>query len=127
MDWQPISEAALWDEILSAERRMNPQVLRLWEAIKITPEKWSETTHGAIGGGFWVVAIIGKRVIWFNDIEDGFDCSSYVVPGEIAEYFCSQYELEMAVQTMLTFIETGRVATVRRAAPIAGHLQAGNE
>ena len=104
---------------------MNPQILRLWENIKILPEKWTEQTYGTVGGGFWVVAIIGNRVIWFNDIEDGFNCSSYVVAGKLAEYFCNQDELEMAVQHVLTIIETGRNAIVRCSAPIPGEWQPG--
>lgn len=123
MDWAPISEAKLWDKIISAEGRMNPQLLRLWETIKILPEKWSEQTYGTVGGGFWVVAVIGNRVIWFNDIEDGFNCSSYVVAGKLAEYFCNQDELEIAVQHVLTIIETGRDAIARCSAPIAGEWQ----
>ena len=125
MDRTPISEAGLWGKLISAEGRMNPQVLRLWETIKILPEKWTEQTYGTVGGGFWVVAIIGNRVIWFNDIEDGFNCSSYVVAGKLAEYFCNQDELEMAVQHVLTIIETGRNAIVRCSAPIPVEWQPG--
>ncbi|WP_198043905.1 hypothetical protein [Janthinobacterium sp. 1_2014MBL_MicDiv] len=97
---------------------MGPQVLRLWESIKIPPEKWAEQTYGTVGGGFWVVAVIGSRVIWFHDIEDGFNCSSYVVAGKLSEYFCNQDELEIAVQNMLAIIETGRDSIARRSVPI---------
>jgi len=120
MDWEPISEAALWDKIIDAEGRMNPQLFRLWEAIRITPEKWNETSYGALGGGFWVVAIIGNRAIWFNDIEDGFNCSSYIVLGKLAEYWCNQDELEHAVQNILTLIEIGIDFSVRCSPPIPG-------
>ncbi|HBF51917.1 MAG TPA: hypothetical protein DDX04_17970 [Massilia sp.] len=119
MDWEPISEADLRDRIIGAEGRMSPRISHLWETIKIPPQKWAEQTYGTVGGGFWVVAIIGNRVIWFNDIEDGFNCSSYVVVGELAEYFCNQDELEIAVQDVLTIIETGRSAITRCAAPVA--------
>jgi len=118
MDWEPISEAGLWDKILAAEDRMDPPIRRLWEAIKIPPEKWSEETHGTEGGGFWVVAIIGTRAIWFNDIEDGFNCSSYIVAGTLTAYFCDQDELETAVKKILTFIEMGTdSAEMTRARP----------
>jgi hypothetical protein len=102
---------------------MSPQISRLWEVIKISPEKWSEKTYGTTGGGFWVVAMIGNRVIWYNDIEDGFNCSSYVVAGRLAEYFCNQDELELAVQNLLPIIETGRDWTRRCSAPIPGKWQ----
>ena len=123
MSWEPISEAGLWDEIISAEGRMSLQVLRLWEAIKIRPEKWAEQTYGTAGRGFWVVAIIGNRVIWFNDIEEGFNCSSYTTAGTLAEYFCNQDQLEIAVQNILTIIKTGKDSIVRCSAPVPGEWQ----
>lgn len=113
MDWTPITEAALLNNITAAERRMNPPVFRLWEVIKTAPEKWTEKTYGAEGEGFWVVAVIGHRAIWYNDIEDGFNCSSYTAAGELAEYFCNQDALEHAVQHVLSMIETGGGPTPR--------------
>jgi hypothetical protein len=120
MEWEPISEADLWSKIIGAEDRMSPQILRLWEAIKVPPQKWTEQTYGTVGGGFWVVAIIGNKVIWFNDIEDGFNCSSYVVFGQLDEYFCNQDELEVAVQDVLMIIETGSGSIARCSAPLPG-------
>jgi len=105
MKWKPISEAELLKTISDAERRMTPQLFRLWEAIKIPPEKWSEADYGSEGGGFWVVAVIGRKAVWFNDIEDGFNCSLYTSPGQLAEYFCDQDALELAVQKVLFMIE----------------------
>ncbi|GGY21785.1 hypothetical protein GJV26_26975 [Massilia dura] len=125
MGWAPISEAELWDKIIGAEGRMSPHIFRLWEVIKITPEKWSEKSYGMDGGGFWVVAVIGNRAIWFNDIEDGFNCSSYIVTGKLTEYFCNQDELEMAVQNILTIIEVGHDFSVRCSAPIPGEWMPG--
>ena len=56
---------------------MSPQLFRLWEVIKITPQKWSEKSYGKVGGGFWVVALVGCSAIWYNDIEDGFNRSPF--------------------------------------------------
>jgi hypothetical protein len=118
MDWEPISESELRDKILAAEKRVSPRLLRLWNAIRIKPEKSAEDSCGAHGGGFWVVAIIGSTAIWFNDIEDGFDYSSYTVAGKLAEYYCNQYELEMTVRNILSRIETGKASAPRRGAPV---------
>ena len=104
MDWKPISEERIWDNINSAYERMNFAQKRLWEVVKIDPEKWQEGSYGKVGGGFWVVAIIGKTVIWFNDIEDGFNQSKYNEHGEIDEYSCNQDELEWALQNLLNEI-----------------------
>lgn len=123
MDWMPISEVELWDLVIRAEARMSPQLSRVWQAIKITPQKWSEPSYGKEGGGFWVVAVIGENAIWYNDIEDGFNRSSYRHHGELDEYVCNQDELEVAVQGVLALIETGINIIPRRSAPVAGVYQ----
>ncbi|AMC33884.1 hypothetical protein [Janthinobacterium sp. B9-8] len=107
MEWQPISSDALWDKINSACARMDADQLKLWEVIRITPEKWSQHTFGDLGGGFWVVAIFGEMVIWFNDIEDGFNRSNYKTYGTIEQYRCNQDELEWSVQQVMNLVSTG--------------------
>ncbi len=87
---------------------MNPAQRSLWEATKIAPEKWTQEPYGRDGGGFWVVALLGRNVVWFNDIEDGFNCSHYSQYGEIDEYYCDQDDLDQAVQSLLHLIATGQ-------------------
>ena len=120
MEWQPISEAAIWDKINDAYLRMNPIQGRLWDAIKIIPEKWQLHPYGDVGGGFWVVAIIGRRVLWFNDIEDGFNLSVYSRFGQIEQYWCNQDELEWAVQSVADILESGSDDSGRASPPITG-------
>ncbi|TPN86666.1 hypothetical protein FJ987_06415 [Mesorhizobium sp. CU2] len=79
-----INEATI--DISAAERR-------LWEHISILPEKWKQEPYGTQGGGFWIVGLIGRNVIWYNDIEDGFNLSRYTTYGEIGEYWCNQDSL----------------------------------
>jgi hypothetical protein len=105
--WQPISEVAIWDKLNAGVDRMGTRQKKLWEAIQIMPEKWSQPLHGKVGGGFWAVGIIGPTVLWFNDIEDGFNHSSYSRYGIIDQYSCNQSELEEAVQRLLDIIDTG--------------------
>jgi hypothetical protein len=66
-----------------------------WERIRIEPEKWRCSPWGDATGGFWAVAIDDGRVLWFNDIEEGFNWSRYSTRGTIDEYFCNQDELEI--------------------------------
>jgi hypothetical protein len=63
-----------------------------WERIRIEPEKWRCSPWGDETGGFWAVAIDGARVLWFNDIEEGFNWSRYSTRGAIGEYLCDQTE-----------------------------------
>lgn len=107
MDWTPISETAIWDKVIQAELRMNLEQSRLWEAVKITPSKWQQSPWGSDGGGFWVVGLIGNQVIWFNDIEDGFNISQYKNYGQIEDYWCNQDELEWTIQSVLNSIQKG--------------------
>jgi hypothetical protein len=99
--WSPISESDIWDLINRGWDKMSLPQRRLWEIIKIDPVKWHQNTYGALGGGFWVVAIFGTTVIWFNDIEHGFNRSSWTTPGTIDEYWCNQDELQWTIQHVL--------------------------
>lgn len=118
MEWSPISENAMWDLLLTAESQMDIEVSRFWEAVRVTPEKWKQHPYGDQGGGFWVVGVIGSRVIWFNDIEDGFNVSSYSNFGEIGEYWCNQDELEHVLLQLLYCVQTGVPITGRASPPI---------
>ena len=64
-----------------------------WERIRIEPEQWRCSPWGDETGGFWAVAIDDGRVLWFNDIEEGFNWSRYSTRGTIDEYVCDQTEL----------------------------------
>lgn len=107
VDWEPISEADLRKRIRQGVARMTPAQLRLWETIRIEPEKWQQHPYGAQGKGFWAVAVIGRTVVWYNDLEDGFNRSRYTEYGTIADYWCNQDELEVAVQYVQTALERG--------------------
>jgi len=118
VDWEPISEVELLDVINSACRRMNPAQHRLWEAIKIDPQKWSQHPWGDVGGGFWVAAIVGKECLFYNDIEDGWNWSVYEAYGEIRDYWCNQDELELAVQHIIDGIGAEGFSVPRRGPPM---------
>lgn len=108
--WRPISEAELWDEINRGCEKMTEAQRRLWEAIKVSPQKWLQHPWGDQGGGFWVVAVLGQIIVWFNDIEDGFNRSYYTEYGVIRDYWCNQDELGWTVQHLLDEIQTGHAS-----------------
>ena len=100
--WKPADKETIeknigWcNDILSLQQ----DCFKFWEYIRVEPEKWSEETMGEEGGGFWVVGIIGKKVIYYNDIEDGFNISGYTNYGKIDEYACGQLELYSLVESI---------------------------
>lgn len=102
-----ITESEIWDAINAAEARMSAEQLRLWECIAITPNKWKQHPYGDLVAGFWVVAVIGRFIIWFNDIESGFNFSEYTLFGEIGSYGASPDALEATVQHVLNMLDGG--------------------
>lgn len=107
MTWTPITEAEIRNELNSSWEKMSLPQRRLWDVIKVDPEKWRQNPWGNEGGGFWVVAVFGKTVIWYNDIEEGFNRSVYESYGTISEYWCNQDELEWTIQHVLDEIREG--------------------
>jgi hypothetical protein len=95
--WKPILLDNLYNLILSGVLELNDKQRNFWNLVKIDPEKWEEIEYGNEGGGFWVCAIFGNEVIWYNDIEEGFNISKYDTYGHIGTYECSQAELNWSV------------------------------
>ena len=126
MEWRPIAEDRIWELMNSARTRMNPLERRFWDAIRIDPEKWTQHPYGDIGGGFWAVALLGRRVVWFNDIENGFNWSNYRDYGSIPEeeYRCNQDRLESTIRELMNIVTTGYGIGGRAGPPIPGEFPA---
>ena len=107
IDWEPISGKALLKRIVQGCARMPEENRRLWASIRIHPEKWEQHPYGDAGGGFWVVALIGRTVIWYNDLEDGFNRSVYSRYGLIDDYWCNQDELDITVRYLASVLRGG--------------------
>jgi hypothetical protein len=105
--WQPITEVALLKRIAQGEARMTMAQARVWSAVRIPPQKWKQDPSGSEGNGFWVVGLIGKTVIWYNDREEGFNRSRYSIHGTIEDYWCNQDELEVTVAYLVAALEKG--------------------
>ena len=101
-----MTESEIWDEINNSWDRMSLPVKRVWEVIKIYPEKWHHASFRN-EAEFWVVAIFGNTVIWYNDIEEGFNRSRYIKYGEIQEYWCNQDNLEWTLEHVSDEIKDG--------------------
>ena len=99
-DWKPISLSDLNKEIENGVKLMSQDQLELWRKVSIKPEKWIEEEFGKEGGGFWVVAIYGNHVVWYNDIEEGFNISTYSTYGKIEEYWAEQDELQWTINKL---------------------------
>lgn len=107
MEWKPITLIGLYDEIQRTETELNGELWNFWQLIQIDPAKWQEKEYGEEGGGFWVVAICGTKVIYYNDIEEGFNISHYKTYGQIEEYCCNQDQLNESVMRLFDLVKFG--------------------
>ncbi|MFD1983404.1 hypothetical protein ACFSOZ_12070 [Mesorhizobium newzealandense] len=117
-----MDEAALWDSINAGRDRMNFAQKRLWDAIRINPERWTHISANEAEHSFWVVALIGQNVVSYNDFEHGFDRSTFIRFGEIAELGWGQADLDATVQDILNELEFGHPTTSRVSAPQPGEF-----
>ncbi|WP_428661745.1 hypothetical protein [Runella sp.] len=106
-DWEPISLTELYDLIQQEETALNGELWNFWQLIRIDPSKWVEKEFGEEGGGFWVVAICGTKVIWYNDIEEGFNISDYKAFGQIGDYYCNKDELSWSINRLFNLVKFG--------------------
>jgi len=93
MEPPPLSEAKLYDILIEAEAQLRPKAERMWEMIKIEPERWHAPVYGSGSHSFWAVGIIGKRVLWYNEIESEFTNSTFEKYGQISEEHFGPTEL----------------------------------
>jgi len=98
--WKPITLLELQKQIENGVSKMTEQQIRMWEQIAVQPEKWHEIEYGNEGGGFWTVAVDGNQVVWYNDIEQGFNISIFSQYGYIDEYGAEQDELHWTMNKL---------------------------
>jgi hypothetical protein len=105
--WTPVSLEEIEKMIYGLPSLLSQEQLALWNFIKVTPQKWQEATMGEEGGGFWVVGIAGNKALYYNDIEDGFNLSTYSQHGNLEEYNCSQSDLHEMIVYLSESIRKG--------------------
>jgi hypothetical protein len=101
-NWEPISLDSI-NKLLTEELgEATPEGREFFARTSVPPVKWQLSPWGDPGGGFWVVAVMDDRVLWYNDIEEGFNVSRFTEPGSIpaTEYWCNQDELQWALAAL---------------------------
>ena len=103
MTWKPISLAELQEMILQDLAECSEEQRSFFARFAIQPEKWRQSPYGDEGGGFWAVAVYEDRVLWFNDIEGGFNVSQFKTKGDIPtnEYWCNDDPLQWAIPHLM--------------------------
>jgi hypothetical protein len=102
MDWEPVTLEELNTRVARDLARCSADDRAFFERARVPPVKWTQHPWGDQGGGFWAVAVFEGRVLWFNDIEEGFNVSRFEIDGEIPanEYWCNQDELGWALPAL---------------------------
>ncbi|MCK5941671.1 MAG: hypothetical protein KAI24_06865, partial [Planctomycetes bacterium] len=106
MRWTPIELTELREWIDRGLAAASDEVRALYRQMQRQPTKWQLHPWGDLGGGFWVVGVLGSHVVWFNDIEEGFNHSVFVREGEIPgdQYWCNQDELHQCLARLLPLL-----------------------
>ncbi len=105
--WSPLTLERLLDLLEAEQGALDAPERRLWELVRIPPSRWRLPPWGDPGGGFWAVGLIGRLVLWYNDIEHGFNTSPYRDAGTIDAYGCDQDGLGPALRELYLRIVPG--------------------
>jgi hypothetical protein len=100
MSWTGIAREELLSDIEEGLASADDEVRAAWERMQVEPQKWRCSPWGDAGGGFWVVAELPGQVVWFNDIEGGFNVSPFTTRGVIDEYWCNQNDFHEFLQSL---------------------------
>jgi hypothetical protein len=91
-------------QIEVAERELiepDGRARRLWEMVKVPPSLWTHSQYPGLGP-VWVIAILGRRCLYFNFVEEGWGWGGYSSWGRVESYHWQQDEIYHAVfQTLL--------------------------
>ncbi len=104
MDWKPITRAELQEIIDRDLAECRAEERGFFRAVAIEPARWHQSPWGDEGGGFWAVAVADGKVLWYNDIEHGFNVSRFQTAGAIPtdKYWCNQDTLGSALSALAT-------------------------
>ncbi|WP_334125706.1 hypothetical protein [Empedobacter brevis] len=97
-DWISFPKRELMMEIYLGEQNMEEELLLFWNKIKLSPEFWK--CSDIIEENFWVIAQYQHYIIWYNDIEEGFNLSRFKTNGQILEYAASNNELSFTIKEL---------------------------
>jgi hypothetical protein len=94
-----MDERELQDRVDRELEDCSPEQREYFASTRVPPCRWRLTPWGDETCGFWVVAVDAHRVLWWNEIEEGFNVSTFRARGEIPteEYWCKQDELRWAL------------------------------
>ena len=85
MRWRALSVTEFHEIVERELAECSPELRAYFHSVLFKPVKWQQTPYGDQGGGFWAIAADQNRVLWYNDIEDGFNVSEFASRGIIPD------------------------------------------
>jgi len=98
--WRPATAAQVEAIVADDLSRCSREQRALFEAHRVPFYQVPIHGHGKVESAY-VVARFGERVLYFEDVEEGFALSSLDPTGAIQEPDCSQFELSHVLYTLL--------------------------
>jgi hypothetical protein len=95
--WEPISEVELSELLQHQLAECPPAVAAIFEAHRVPPYRAPIRRNDRLESVF-IVAQRGPEVMYFEDVEEGFNFSPLSDAGEILEHWCNQDELKYALR-----------------------------
>ena|SRR6266545_2368443 len=103
MSPKPVSPIEL-DQIIQRDlAACSDEQRAFFPVVAFQPIRWRQSPWGGQSGGFWAVAAHEDRVLWYNEIEQGFNVSRFTTWGTIPdnEYWCNQDPLQWALPQLM--------------------------
>lgn len=107
MTQEPMNLEKFHDYILYSEEKMNGELWRFWQLIKIFPEVWTWRIADSTDRQVWTIAICGRNAIWYDDVEEEFVITSYQQYGVTGEIYTQMHPLEDVVLALFSHIKYG--------------------
>jgi hypothetical protein len=97
---RPISRDELEALVREGLERADDEVVAAWATIQIEAQKWRCPAWEEAGREFWAVGVRNDNVVWYNDVEGGFNTSRMERWGIIGEYWCNQADFSEFLATL---------------------------
>lgn len=104
---KPITLEALKLHMDLTSYLLTAQEKSFWHFIRIEPRKWIHTGYEDEKVEFFVVAVFGKRVIYYDDFEGGFSISEFEEYGKLIGGSSNQNDFHEYISNVFTFITSG--------------------
>ncbi len=95
-DWKPATIEQVRDTVVHDLRRANAEQVETYNRVVVEPFRAPLLRYG-IEESVGVVARKGDEVIYYEDVEEGFNISPISQDGRILEHWCNQDDLGVAL------------------------------